>query len=84
MDDDLEGVFFNDEVKGEERIKRRSGINDQDDYYVNFFVIGPVDTESRKVTGKFLSSPMCHTVRLLSRYSEPFPGATALSRKRYW
>ena len=51
MDNYLEEVFFNDKLNGEDRLKRRSGVGDEDDYYVNFFVIGPVDTESRKVTG---------------------------------
>ena len=58
MDEYLEPVFFNDKVLGDDRTRRRSGVGDKDDYYVNFFVIGPVDTESRKVTGKFFKSPM--------------------------
>ena len=66
MDDYLEEVFFMDKVTGEDRPKRRSGIGDKDDYYVNFFVIGPVDTESRKVTGNLFSTPIFIRIKLLS------------------
>ena len=66
MDIYLDKVFFNDTVSGDNRPKRRSGIGDKDDYYVNFFVIGPVDTESRKVTGKFFSVLICNRITLLS------------------
>ena len=35
----------------DQRIPRRSGVDDENDVYINFLTVGPISEDARKVTG---------------------------------
>lgn len=39
---------------GDKRIDQRSGKDDSDDFYINFFTVGPITQDARRVTGNDL------------------------------
>ena len=50
----LDGVMFMSIPTADERMPRRKDhINDEDDNYINFFTVGPIEDDAKKVTGKF-------------------------------
>lgn len=51
LDDVLETTFFMTLPNPDERMSRRSGIDDLNDVYINFLTIGPITQDARRVTG---------------------------------
>ena len=47
----MDDVFFDSKSKYP-RDDRRRGINDKEDRYINFFTVGPMEEDAKRVTGK--------------------------------
>ena len=56
--DYLDKVYF-DSPKQTLRADRRKGIKDEEDRYINFFTVGPMKEDARRVTGRRIQCIIC-------------------------